>query len=115
MDLKTRIQSLLNERGIKSSELESDLGFGSGYISKLNQSTPNANKLLAISNYLEVSLDYLMTGKERTNNFPESYGKLLSKIVKDTELFKALKLYFKLSDAQKKHVIELIELLSTNK
>lgn len=109
MDLKTRIQKILKEKGTPSKQLEQDLGFGDGYVSKLNQSSPNANNLLAIANYLNVSLDYLMTGKEP--DYSDESARLVVKIRKDNELNKALQKYFELSDAKKKHVIELINLL----
>ena len=44
-------------------QVESDLGFGKGYISKLGKSTPNATKIKLISDYFNVSVDYLMNGK----------------------------------------------------
>ena len=64
MDLKERIQSLCKNNGISMNQLEQNLGFGKGYISKLGKSTPNANKLQKIAQYFHVSVDYLMTGNE---------------------------------------------------
>ena len=64
MDLKERIQALCKNNGISMNQLEQNLGFGKGYISKLGKSTPNANKLQKIAQYFHVSVDYLMTGNE---------------------------------------------------
>ncbi len=50
------------------------------------------------------------TGKEET--YSNESAHLVAKIRKDTELSKALLKYFELSDAKKKHVVELINLLS---
>lgn len=60
MDLKRRIQALCKEKNVTSQQLEVDLGFGKGYISKLNTSTPNASKIQQIADYLEVPLDFLL-------------------------------------------------------
>lgn len=63
MDLKERIQALCKSAGKSMNQVESDLGFGKGYISKLGKSTPNATKIKLISDYFNVSVDYLMNGK----------------------------------------------------
>ena len=43
-------------------QLETELGFGKGYLSKLGKSTPNAIKIQKIADRLGVSVDYLMNG-----------------------------------------------------
>ena len=58
--LKDRIKSLCKARGVSMNKVEIDLGFGTGYISKLKESNPNSRKLQEIADYLDVSLDYLM-------------------------------------------------------
>lgn len=63
MDLKERIQMLCKNKSISMNQLEQDLGFGKGYISKLNKSTPNATKIQQIATYFNVSVDYLMSGQ----------------------------------------------------
>lgn len=60
MTLKERIKELCKQKKIAVSKLEDDLGFAGGYISKLDKSTPNTDKINAIANYLDVSLDYLI-------------------------------------------------------
>ena len=40
------------------------MNFGKGYISKLGKSTPNASKIRQIADYFDVTVDYLMSGKE---------------------------------------------------
>jgi transcriptional regulator with XRE-family HTH domain len=64
MNTKERIKRLCKERKISVNKLETDLGFGTGYVSKLDKSTPNTKKIQAIADYFNVSVDYLMTGKE---------------------------------------------------
>ncbi len=62
MDLKERIKDLCNKQGISMNQLEQELGFGKGYISKLGKSTPNTAKIQQIAKRLNTSIEYLMTG-----------------------------------------------------
>lgn len=64
MTIKDRIKDLCVKNGITVNKLETTLGFGTGYISKLDKSTPNTKKIKLIAEYLNVSVDYLMTGKD---------------------------------------------------
>lgn len=64
MTLRDTIKNLCKRNGISVNRLESELGFAKGYVSKLDKSTPNSAKLQSISEYFNVSLDYLMTGIE---------------------------------------------------
>ena len=75
---------------------------------------PKQDKLQKIADYLGVSVDYLMTGSEPTieETLGTEYAHLVGKIRNDTELSKALLKYFEFPDAKKKHVVELINLLS---
>lgn len=72
MTLRDIIKELCKKKGISVNKLESDLGFAKGYVSKLDKSTPNSAKLQSISEYFNVSLDYLMTGKKETKNIQGS-------------------------------------------
>lgn len=64
MTLKDRIKELADSRNISLPALESALGFGNSTIVKWDKSTPNAAKLQAVADYFDVTMDYLMTGKE---------------------------------------------------
>lgn len=65
MTLKDRIKELCKKNNISMNQLEKELGFGVGYISKLGNTTPNTKKIQLIADYFNVSVDYLMNGKER--------------------------------------------------
>lgn len=67
MDLKERIKSLCKDNGISMNKLEDVLGFGKGYISKLNSSTPNTAKIKKIADYFGVSITYLLDGEDKTS------------------------------------------------
>lgn len=64
MDLKERIHELCKKEHISMNQLEQELGFGKGYISKLGKSTPNATKIQQIAQRFNVTVDYLMSGEE---------------------------------------------------
>lgn len=68
MNLKERIQDLCKKSNVSMNKVETDLGFGKGYISKLGKSTPNAIKIQKIADYFHVSLEFLMTGCEATED-----------------------------------------------
>ena len=78
-------------------KLEKTLQFGTGYISKLDNSTPNTKKLQLIADYFNVSVDYLMTGKEKENapKFSRDHIELIG-------------MYSKLNETQKKAVFDLL-------
>ena len=54
-----KIKELCDERGIKISKLEKDLGFGNGFLNPKKVSTIKADRLLKILNYIGISpLDF---------------------------------------------------------
>ena len=65
MDLRDKIKELCKEKQISMNTLETTLGFGKGYISKLGKSTPNASKIQQIADYFGVTIDYLMSGETK--------------------------------------------------
>ena len=66
MTLKDRIKELADLNNMSLPALESALGFGNSTIVKWDKSTPNAAKLQTVADYFNVSMDYLMSGKEET-------------------------------------------------
>ena len=60
-----RIKSICKELKIPISRLEKDLNFGNAYIAGLKKGTVPDDRLRLISKYLDVSVEYLMTGKEK--------------------------------------------------
>lgn len=61
-----RIRLLCKERGTTFSALEKTLGFANGSIAKTDEKT-QSGRLLAIANYFDVSMEYLLTGAESPN------------------------------------------------
>lgn len=79
MNLFNRIISLCDKRGINQSDLEKELGFGKGTISKWKSNpNPSAEKLLLIANYFDVTTDFLLKGIDN-NGLTEKDNKDISK------------------------------------
>nr|DAG73365.1 MAG TPA: Repressor protein CI [Caudoviricetes sp.] len=107
-------EKLLEEKGVTAYRVSKETGVGRSTFTdwKNGRSVPKQDKLQKIADFFNVSVDYLMTGKEPEKDFSVESAHLIAQIRKDTELSDALKKYFGLSDAKKKHVVELINLLS---
>lgn len=101
MDMKQRIKQLCKEKKISVNKLEKDLGFGTGYVSKLDKSTPNTSKVKKIADYFNVSVDYLMTGKE-----PDISDDIVS------EHIELISKWAKLSPEKQKAVMDIIDALN---
>lgn len=65
MNSVERVKAICAERKIAISKLEKDLHFGNGYIGQLRKGTFPADRLAKIADYLDVTTDYLLTGKEK--------------------------------------------------
>ena len=65
MNAVERVKTICKERKIPISKLESDCGFSNGYIGQLRKGVFPDDRILKIAEYLNVSVDYLMTGTEK--------------------------------------------------
>lgn len=63
MDSVELVKKICKERKIPISRLEKDCGFSNGYIRKLQEGKFPSDRLLKISEYLDLPLSYLTTGK----------------------------------------------------
>lgn len=116
MEFYERLEKLRNEKGVTQKEMEIELGFSNGSVSKWAKSKPTIERLNKVAKYFGVSSDYLLYGTENdTEKYSEEMAELVSKIREDHDLSNALLKYFNLSDNEKKHIIELINLLSGKK
>ena len=108
-------EKLCKENNVKPATVSKATGVPTSTLTNWKQGnyTPKQITLQPIADYFNVSVDYLMTGDEpELKEYSQEYAHLVSKIRNDTELSKALLKYFELSDAKKKHIVELINLLS---
>lgn len=65
MGIIERIRALCKENGMSVTKLELALGFGNGSITKSSTSSMRVDRLTAIAEYFNVSLDYLVYGKNQ--------------------------------------------------
>ena len=79
------IKSLCKQHSIAVTALEKELGFGRGSIGKLRNGQTSAERLQKIADYFNVSVDYLMTGEEKSENPYEITSKDEKDIAKDLE------------------------------
>lgn len=63
MEFYERLEKLRKNKGISQGDLEKELEFSNGSISKWKKSTPTHERLQKVADYFNVSVDYLMTGK----------------------------------------------------
>ena len=86
MDLRERVKELCKKNGTSMNQVEIDLSFGKGYLSKLGESTPNAKKIQKIADYFGVTVDYLLTGNnEPKEKAPELTARDERDIAKDLD------------------------------
>ena len=67
MTIYNRIKEKADEKGISIKALEREAGLGNGVIKRWNETSPQCNKLELVANYLQVSIEWLITGKNPSN------------------------------------------------
>lgn len=71
MTFYERLETLRKAKGISQGDLEKELGFSNGSISKWKLSMPTYSRLQKLADYFDVSVEYLTTGEEK--NVTETY------------------------------------------
>lgn len=71
MGIVERIKEKAAEKGTNMTALENECGFGHGSIRRWNNNSPSIDKVEIIANFLSVSIEYLITGKEAGDLTPE--------------------------------------------
>ncbi|MBQ0009124.1 MAG: helix-turn-helix transcriptional regulator [Firmicutes bacterium] len=100
MNTVERVKSILKERKIAVSRLEKDCGFSNGYIGQLRKGSIPDDRLRIIADYLNLSVEYLTTGKEMS--MPEF----------EPEHLELIRLYSKLNKEQKNAIITMMRSLA---
>ena len=89
MGLYERVKEVAKSRGYSINRLELELGFARSSISKFNKNTPSAEKIQQIADLLDVSVDYLLNGKEvdetKERSLTARDEKDIEQILKQTE------------------------------
>ena len=84
--------------------LEQELGYSNGSLAKAKDIP--SSRIAEISKFLGVSMDFLMTGKEKDLS---GEADILISVRNDKRLMQALKVYMTFSDKQKNLVLNTIE------
>ena len=110
MNAVERVKTICKERKIPISKLESDCSFSNGYIGQLRKGTFPNDRLLVIAEYLNVSTEYLSTGK--ANEFSKEMAMIDVKLSNMSLELKeyALKLA-SLPEDKQKQIMNLIDML----
>lgn len=66
MDIVNRIQDIMIKKGLNTKKLEELAGLGNGTIRRWNNNYPSCDKIAKIADILNVSTDWLITGKDST-------------------------------------------------
>lgn len=73
-----RLLKLIKEKGLTVSAVERKLGFGNGAIKRFSTNSPSIDKIILLSNFLNVSVEYILFGKEQQNDISDDMSQLLS-------------------------------------
>ncbi|MBO5208030.1 MAG: helix-turn-helix transcriptional regulator [Lachnospiraceae bacterium] len=89
MGLYENVKEAAKLKGYSINKLEQELGFARSYIGKFKTITPSADKIQKIADFLDVSSEYLLTGKEKENEgyyLNEETAKLAQEMFEDEDM-----------------------------
>lgn len=111
-------QKLLDEKNLKNADIARATGISNMTLSdwKNGKSTPKQDKMLKIAEFLEVSVEYLMTGTEPQKDYlytDENADFLIeiTRMSKDKDFVDKMKKYMELMADSKKSVDDMIDFL----
>lgn len=96
MTFYERLENLRKQRNYSQRDLEKELGFSNGSISKWKKCDPSYDRLKKLADFFDVTPEFLLNGIEPT--LPEF----------EHEHIDLISLYSKLDDKKKKAVINLL-------
>ena len=109
MDIVDRIRALCQKNGMSITKLEAALGYGNGSISKASTNAMRSDRLKAIADYFDVSMEYLLTGKE-LEPFWDGQSDAPAFTIEELQL---LDLFRTLPDAKRSEVIQYCKFLAS--
>lgn len=77
MEITKRIEEKCREKGLSIRALEIKAGISNGAIKRWQNQVPGCDKVLSIANALNVSVEWLITGKEAADLTPEEQDLLI--------------------------------------
>ncbi|MNM71287.1 transcriptional repressor DicA [compost metagenome] len=106
LSIYERIELLIKNAGMTKKAFCLELGISTGNLGdwKRGKSTPSTNKLIEIAAFFDVSLDWLMTGREKQAELVQDQRTEYVSIEKDWNLFAS-----SLTESERAFVREYIE------
>ena len=89
MDFYERLETLRKSKKISQGDLEKELGFSNGSISKWKKSQPTFDRLKKLADYFGVSIEYLKNGEDNSEKvyyFNEETAKLAQEMYEDEDM-----------------------------
>lgn len=82
-----RLLAIIKQKGLSVSAVEKRLGFGNGAIKRFSTSSPSVDKIIALSNFLNVTVEFILFGNENVSELPEDIKNLIAyyKILSDKD------------------------------
>lgn len=71
-ELVDRIEQAIKEKGSNFKRVERECGLGNGTIKRWGEQSPRLDKLVLVSEYLQISLDYLVFGRSCSETAQEN-------------------------------------------
>lgn len=99
MNIFDRIKNLCSLKGITLTKMEKEIGLSQGASYKWKISSPSMEVLNKLSNFFNVSVDYLTTGEEKEKPDIPTF---------EPEHLELIELYSKLKEEQKSAVLNLL-------
>lgn len=110
MSIFDRVKKLCDSKGISVSQLEKEIKISQGAAYKWKTSSPSQKMLKKLSDYFNVSTDYLIDGKEKI--FVESNAEIHMELARQSERIKKYMLKFaNLSEDKRNQIMSLIDML----
>lgn len=69
-ELIERLEAVVKKKGLTFNRVERECGLGNGTIKRWGEQSPRLDKLVLVSEFLDVSLDYLVFGTLRMDSTP---------------------------------------------
>lgn len=121
MTLLDRVKLLCKERNVSQGKMEKEIGISNGASSKWKVSSPSLEILQKLSTYFDVSVDYLMSGKDEpekkeitiTPKDERDISKKLNRIMDDLANDKDGPLYYNGEEIDEKSLLLLAEAIES--
>ncbi|MBR0596954.1 helix-turn-helix domain-containing protein [Sinanaerobacter chloroacetimidivorans] len=98
----TKIKKLCEQKSLSIAQLERELDFGEGTISKWRISSPSTDRLLAVAEFFDVSLDYLTGRSESTKTSDD--------ILQDSDIISIQRARESMDDQNKKEMMTFLKI-----